>query len=309
MKNINIVPLLKSRGFTTALVGIGGVGLGGFGGYIYAKKKLEPIYAERASKEIEEAREHYRVIRKMDEEFKTPEQMVKEKYGESVQGLDYDQADKSDEVPEVVIRKDQDGKLYTDYSTMSTKNVPPVPEAKTVDDVRAPAEQVVAEDTTAVIPETKAEEKPKTTRNTFHQVSPRDNSDWDWAEQMEMRENFPNIPYIITHEEFLENERELLQEELTYYEGDDTLTEANDQIIPSPETTLGGNFAMSFGVQSNDHDVVYIRDEVQSVEYEVRRVKGTYVEHVLGVPNPDDEETSMRHSDRRGVPKFRMHDG
>lgn len=93
-------------------------------------------------------------------------------------------------------------------------------------------------------------------------------------------------PYIISREEFEENENEYNQNTLTYYEADNTLVDERDQPI-QPINTVVGDRNLKFGHASGDMNIVYVRNENLEVDFEVCRSYGSFAEEVLGFVGPD----------------------
>lgn len=313
---------------TTALVFGGG---GAAGGYFYAKKELKAYYEDLATVEIERAREHYAVVLKMGE-FKTdPEQMVRDKYGDAVADLEYAEKDpetprppgydpQEDPLVKDYVKTGEDGQPYVDYASMSTRHAEERPKSNELPEQDAPTDDIPnamsSEEAARRRAERQAEtdevERPPERRRRNAFADTRVKVPWDWAVEMQRREDDPYTPFIITHDEFMANENEWNQEELTYYDGDNILTEEEgDEIVPPTEAEMRiGMHLVSFGIESNDPNVVYVRNVGRETEYEITRVPGKYTVLVMGAPDVDDSETmeSMRHSDRRGTPRMRRHD-
>jgi hypothetical protein len=121
----------------------------------------------------------------------------------------------------------------------------------------------------------------------------------DFDIEEEMRNRNPDEPYVISEEEFLENEPEHVQHNLTYFEEDDVLTDEQDQPIPDTEETVGNANLLRFGQGTKDNNTVFIRNEKLNIDFEVSRNKGSYVREVLGF---------IQHDDRRRVKSFRRRD-
>ena len=102
-------------------------------------------------------------------------------------------------------------------------------------------------------------------------------------------ERNPNKPFILTQREFEEGEHDYTQNTLTYYEGDDVLTDDRDQPIHNKRPVVGeGN--LQFGEKSNDPNVVYIRNNHLEVDFEVCRSVGSFAEEVLGYTEPSNKQ-------------------
>lgn len=106
------------------------------------------------------------------------------------------------------------------------------------------------------------------------------------------------VPYIISHDEFYENDPEHVQSTLTYFDGDDVLTDDADQPIREIDKLIGSS-NLRFGFGSKDKNIVYIRNEKFEADYEIVRSAGSYTVEVLGILQHSDEPR------RRGARKFR----
>lgn len=100
-------------------------------------------------------------------------------------------------------------------------------------------------------------------------------------------------PYIITAEEYEENDR-FTKASLTYYL-DDVLVDEDENPIPNQDDLLGPDALTQFGVKSNDPDIIYVRNEkiAGGMDYEISRIAGNYSEIVLGLP-PESLSTKRR---------------
>jgi len=102
----------------------------------------------------------------------------------------------------------------------------------------------------------------------------------------------PNGPYVISIDEYMESESPYSKLELTYFEGDETLIDSSEQIVPNPKQVLGELFDQKWGQGTTDENQVYIRDERQENDYEVTRDDRTYTRVVLNII-PEDEMKRM----------------
>lgn len=127
---------------------------------------------------------------------------------------------------------------------------------------------------------------------------------WDYNAELNAREG--QTIYILTHSEFFGEEMEgYTQGTLTYYKGDDMLTdELGVPIVPYRK--LVGR-CLNFGHGSGDPEIVFIRNETEKMEWEVILNEGRYEEEVLGLTIEEDyakQDEHLEHSAR----KFRMDD-
>jgi hypothetical protein len=114
-------------------------------------------------------------------------------------------------------------------------------------------------------------------------------------DQLAVDDRQPNIPYVITTEEFMENELDHNQITVTYYEGDKILADERDDIIEDINETVGRANLELFGLASGDPNVVHVRNEIRSLDFEITRSTGEYRREVAGFTDED----SLQHSDRR----------
>lgn len=144
------------------------------------------------------------------------------------------------------------------------------------------------------------EEAPRTTTNIFTAQAV-ETPDFNLEEEMKGRS--PEVPYIISYQEYLEAEPEFEQQTLTYYQGDDTLTDEKDQPIPLVEETIGGDTLEHFGYGSGNSRTVYVRNEKLSLDFEIVMSDGKYTHEVLGLQHSGDIR-----DERRQLRKFRGDD-
>ena len=108
----------------------------------------------------------------------------------------------------------------------------------------------------------------------------------------------PDTPYVILTEEFNEGNPEYDKVSLAYYEEDDTLTDDNEEIIPNPEDIIG--YALScFGQDSNDPDIVYVRNEKLGIDYEVCRIPKSYQATVLGITDLPPKKRRVKYDSKQ----------
>lgn len=136
----------------------------------------------------------------------------------------------------------------------------------------------------------------KVSRNVFTNV-PED--EWDQDEENKTRD--PNRPYVISYEEYIEQDPKYSQSELTYYEGDNIVADEADEPIDDEDGLYGGDETLrKFGHGSQDPNVVYVRNEKIALEMCITKTGGSFEEAVFG---------AVRHSsDRHILKKFRGDD-
>jgi hypothetical protein len=92
-------------------------------------------------------------------------------------------------------------------------------------------------------------------------------------------------PYIVSKDEYFAEDQEYEQKTLTYYAGDGALTEQDDTLIDPPEVDemVGENNLPHFGHLSEDPNVLYVRNDVLEIDYELLLNGGKYSEIVAGL--------------------------
>lgn len=245
---------------------IAGLGIGAAGGYFFAKKRLESLYEERITEEMADAREFYAGVYKTDEDGEplTPQQVMARRHPDSVKAAQ-------------AVREYQglDGEPEgTPHDDIMDEELL----AKTVSKVSVARTDHGA---AAIVEETK-------------RVNVFKDDTFDLEEEVKFRSD--EKPYIITHEEFLENDGDLTELSLTYFKVDDVLVGEDSKPIENTDAMVGDDHLVRFGAGSGDPKVVYVRNEARECIYEIVKSKGSYLEEVLGIPN--DEPDSLSHSNR-----------
>lgn len=115
-----------------------------------------------------------------------------------------------------------------------------------------------------------------------------------WDYELEQSNRTKEAPYIIHVDEFVACELDYEQSTLSWYEGDEILTDSQDIPIHRPENVVG---ELRFGHGSQDPNVVYVRNEELQAEYEILRNNGSYETIVLGNEvEREYEQTDLKHS-------------
>lgn len=126
-----------------------------------------------------------------------------------------------------------------------------------------------------------------------------DGDAWDLQRELDSRDDL--FPYIISDEEFLENELEHAQSRIFYYDEDAVVAYESDVIMTDAEEVLDLD-NLKFGYGSSDRNVVYIRNVRIEMDFQVLRVSGSYSKTVAGF----DEDDVLEHSHKPR--KFRGYD-
>lgn len=92
-------------------------------------------------------------------------------------------------------------------------------------------------------------------------------------------------PYVITINEFFEDEQEFEKITITYYEKDNTLVDEREQMIDDVERVIGLDSLNYFGWNSGSESVVHVRNPKHGADFEVLQDPQSYSETVLGIPS------------------------
>jgi hypothetical protein len=111
---------------------------------------------------------------------------------------------------------------------------------------------------------------------------------WNYDQQVAGRT--ADKPFIMHLEEYQQSECSH-QVTITYFEGDDVLVDESDEVISKKDEVVGMDHLAKFGFGSGDPNVVYVRNPVLDIEYEILRHRGHYAKEVLGL-----EEEHLEHS-------------
>jgi hypothetical protein len=93
-------------------------------------------------------------------------------------------------------------------------------------------------------------------------------------------------PYVITHDEFFDNEDEWSENALSYFAQDEVLADEQDVAIldDAVDRIIGLENLQYFGAGSKDANIVYIANPNLEALYEVSRSTGSYSMEVMGIP-------------------------
>jgi hypothetical protein len=88
---------------------------------------------------------------------------------------------------------------------------------------------------------------------------------------------------IISAEDFFNSENHHEKLTLSYYESDNVLTDEHDGPVPNPDEIVGPLALVSFGKDSDDSNVVYVRNNNTAIDFEIVRSYSSFSEVVLGI--------------------------
>lgn len=255
-------------------VGVISAGVGAAVSHYVTKRVLTTKFEKLLEEENDKAREHYAKLNKIDLETGeplTPEELVGERTPSSTTAEEIVEArgyrTTADAGP-----RDEISDQQQHAETMESLR-------RGQDDSEAPSEPVPVE-----------------TRNVFRDARSA-NSEFDYGEEIPHRT--PDKPYIITQDEFDENEHEFENLALSYFDEDDILVNERDQIVNDSDQLVGDQNLMSFGKGSKDKNTVHIRNERLGLDMEVVRTNGSWAK-ALGV-----DTTHLQHSDEPRIKKMR----
>lgn len=109
----------------------------------------------------------------------------------------------------------------------------------------------------------------------------------NWNYPAEMAQRTSTAPYIIHQDEFATNETEYGQSTLTYYSGDKILADEDDTVVNNVDDLVGEDNLKRFGHGTDDMNILFIRNPVIEVEYEICRSPGSYEQEVMGLEHSD----------------------
>lgn len=104
-----------------------------------------------------------------------------------------------------------------------------------------------------------------------------------------LEERGTGVPYVITMDEYQEEEESYDKIDLTYYAEDDVLTDDHDKRVDDYNYTVGAQNLHRFGMGSGDKKVVFVRNDTRGADYEITMNEGSYSEIVMGVKIPDSK--------------------
>lgn len=122
-------------------------------------------------------------------------------------------------------------------------------------------------------------------------------SNFDYRREMPKRKS--GVPYVISREEFDENPKDYDQRALTYFSKDDVVIDEQDTPIGDVLGLLGPVALDQFGNGSHDPNIVYVRNDFLSMDFEVCYDPDSFEETVLG---------HIKHGNDHKIRKFRLDD-
>lgn len=94
-------------------------------------------------------------------------------------------------------------------------------------------------------------------------------------------------PHVISHDQFhVDEEPPYRKLTITYYEGDQVLVDDREVPIRNSADIGGKDFSSRFGQDSDDPNIVYIRNHRLETDFEIVKDERSYVEVILNYGNP-----------------------
>lgn len=110
----------------------------------------------------------------------------------------------------------------------------------------------------------------------------------------------PDKPYVIPIGDFMNPEADFEDYDkitITYYEDDEVLTDDADKTFSDVDGTVGLMNLKKFGRNSDNPDIVYVRNERLNTDFEIARVAGSYTQIVLGFEAKPSKRTQRVRED------------
>lgn len=267
-----------------AIVGVGAAG-SGFGiGVLVTRKRAE----KRANEEIASVKATYALVRQEKPPLIGPEEVVRNSETEIVEEImqahgyiptqeTFERETPNDEEIEVEAEEDDPSEDVRDFMEEIEEEIREAVEEE-------PVGEVPQDDRTVI-------------RNIFDEAllrAQKSASVHSTEEFDELRSRDAAGPFRISTDAFMDDENEFAKITITYYEGDHTLTDEREQIIPDIEGVVGQENLYHFGEDSDSLHTVYVRNEKLRTDFEIVREEGSYTTVVLGVRDYKDPTPRIR---------------
>lgn len=106
-----------------------------------------------------------------------------------------------------------------------------------------------------------------------------------WRKAMEPQDE---VPYVIPAESYSDEYLTYDKLELTYFAKDQVFVDSMEEVVEPYPTWLPSNFDDLFGCESGDVDLLYVRNDKQQTDIEVKRLWLTSSEVLEGLENDSD---------------------
>lgn len=230
-----------------------GLLVGGLAGYLVTKKLLKTQFEELLDQEVAEVKEYYKNLNEEKKEEVIPEESVVE-VSEEVEILKNAKSIMKTHGYSVEYEEDREVEVDSETHVKDDGSTYTVQSAGYVESNK-------------VIPGL-------TNGDVIDYTSP------EFKEMVANRD--ADYPYVITVDEYMDDCPEFEKQCVSYFEEDDILSDERDIIIDDVESTIGVENLAYFGKYSKDNDIVYIRNERISVDFEVAFHPESYVKLITG---------------------------
>lgn len=272
-----------------AAVGVAGFFLGGGVTYILTKKRIRKHEIERADEEIKSVKDTYKLLRK-EPPYDDPKTAVKA-YLDRIDDLQYAAQAATLAAEEQAEERVKEATENLEEAIDEVEEVHEVVEEKLEDIRHGRLDEI---DTIDEIDQAIAPENNPIVRNVFEEANRRLREGVRPIDITQVRGR--NAPYLITTDEFMEDDDDKNYAKITiaYFEGDDTLCDERESLIPDVEGTVGRANLSKFGEGSDSPDTIYVRNERLETDFEVNRENGSYSHIVLGAMEYRDPSPKIR---------------
>lgn len=250
--------------------------LGAAGAHYFTSKRLTALFENEVEIEVKKAHDFY---------SKRAEEEVEKRQDEQAD-ISEEATELQETIEEVTVANPDDSgretlvqynKIASTYSPEDKNLIGPKPgetqenyEQRLIDQAKNFVRGVV-EDVEPDLVET--EEEVVVRENIF------DNHGSAEVEALDTSTRTPDHPYVISAEEYEDNETGYSQNMLTYYADDKVLTDEKDGPL---NLKVIGEKNLKFGLASGDLNLVYVRNDELEVDFEVAQALSSYAETVLG---------------------------
>lgn len=91
-----------------------------------------------------------------------------------------------------------------------------------------------------------------------------------------LSEGYSDFPRTISASEMVNQKQWYSKVTLTYYAGDDVLADDQDEPLEDPKDIIGEYFKEFFGMNEDEPDIIYVRNDDRESDYEVAKVETSY---------------------------------
>ena len=117
------------------------------------------------------------------------------------------------------------------------------------------------------------EQRPLKEDNEEEKVDFTKEEDYSSAEVDEVK---ASKPYVISADQFVENDNDFQQITITYFAKDDVLVDEDREVIDDIDAVIGDDSIGKFGTMGSPDNLVYVRNEKMNIDYEVIREDLSY---------------------------------